>query len=421
MAMNVKTGLMRAGQCIAAMVAVTVVVAAEAKPIIIFNEDADHLMLSKRVHKDPARFEAQEFRQYFESVVGAGKVTHLFLNVNDRLANYPSEVLEPYWDCVKDPAVKTPQWVLAHKDAVDRGIDFVQIGCEVSRAHGAEPWLSIRMNDIHFVDDPAYHSNIGYWKRHPELWLDPASVTNGCTKGWWQRAYDYRKEPVQARMLAFIAEALARYDVDGVELDWMRFEYHVPRETARGEGAEALNRFMRRAKAVVDEAARRRGHAIRIAARVDSDPVSALNHGTDYRVWAKEGLMDWLIPCNFFATVDFELPFRKWEDEVKAINPKVLVIPGLDSGLMPNGNMERRNLTVDNYAAWGDKMYAAGAKGAYFFNLFCALEDEPGCDPNTGVWAFVTKEGFTPENIVKKPRFIPAGLKRECVLGGWCE
>lgn len=30
-------------------------------------------------------------------------------------------------------------------------------------------------------------------------------------------------------------------------------------------------------------------------------------------------------------------------------------------------------------------------------------------------------EGFTPENIVKKPRFIPAGLKRECVLGGWCE
>ena len=405
----------------AVFVALTVGLTAFAanNPIVVFNEDADNVM-RERWHRDPAHFTAEEFRDYYESIVGYGKVSHLFLNVNARLSAYPSKVLDNWWDGMKVPGVEVPLRVKAMKEAlVDRGIDQFQIAIDTCRAHGAEAWISLRMNDLHFSDNPKFFLGIGYWKQHPELWLDPSAATNGCTKGWWQSAYDYRKEPVQARMLAYLAEALERYDVSGVEFDWMRFEHHVPRATVRGEGAEALNRFMRRAKATVAAAAKRRGHAIKIAARVDTEPAAALNHATDYRVWAREGLIDWLIPCNFFETADFQLPFRKWEDELKALNPKVLVIPGIDKNVVPNDCGRHRDLTVENYAAWGERMFAAGAKGVYFFNLFCRPFLNPSL-PLGEVWDLITKEGFTPENLAKRAKFVPANVPRECVMSGWC-
>lgn len=388
------------------------------KPIIVYNEDSDNMM-NRRWHADPEHYTEQEIRDYIASVIAGGQVTHFFFCVDARTSAYPSKVFDNYWDCLDDPEVEPDQRIRPMKDLiVTQGVDQFAIGLGMCRAKGVSPWLSFRMNDIHFVDNPKFWINIGHWKRHPELWIDPSSATNGC-RGWWQRAYDYRKEEVQARMLAYIEEALGRYDPDGIELDWMRFEHHVPRETARGEGAEALNAFMRRARALVNAAAEHRGHPIQIAARVDSDPVSALNHGTDYRVWAKEGLMDWLIPCNFFSTVDFELPFAKWAEEVSRLNPDVLVLPGLDCGVLPDGKWPRRFLTADEYAAWGDRMYSQGAQGAYFFNLFCEPVDKPDLEKYES-WDLILHEGFTPENLARHPKSIPPNAPRECVMGGWC-
>ena len=395
----------------------TTLIAAALSTLILFNEDSDN-MAGPRWRKNAERMTEEDVRAYYEDVLGAGKVTHFLLCVNARASAYPSKVFDNYWDGVKDPDVKPDPRPLIMKDMFDRGVDKFAIGVEMCRAKGVQPWLSFRMNDIHFVTDKTFWLNFGHWKQHPELWIDPSSATNNAAWPWWPRAYDYRKEPVQARMLAYIEEALERYDVDGIELDWMRFEFHVPRETAHGEGAEALNRFMRRAREVVRRAEKRRGHRIQIAARVDSDPESALNHATDYRVWAKEKLIDLLIPCNFWATIDFELPFTAWRDELKALNPDVRVIPGLDCGVQEPGQ-KHRYATADEYAAWGDRMYSGGATGLYFFNLFCYPVDHPG-ETKGEVWDWVTKKGFTPESVAAHEKSMPKNAQRECVMNGWC-
>lgn len=397
----------------------TVMIATTLASLILFNEDSDNLV-NPCWRRNADRMTEEDVRTYYEDVLGAGKVTHFLLCVNARASAYPSKVFDNYWDCVKDPDVKLGTNVrpLIMKDMFDCGVDRFAIGVEMCRAKGVQPWLSFRMNDIHFVTDKTFWLNFGHWKAHPELWIVPSSASNAAERAWWPRAYDYRKEPVQARMLAYIEEALGRYDADGIELDWMRFEYHMPRDTVRGEGAEALNRFMRRAREVVRAAEKRRGHSIRIAARVDSDPESALNHGTDYRVWAREKLVDLLIPCNFFSTIDFELPFTVWRDEVKALNPDVRVIPGLDCGVTEPGR-KRRYATADEYAAWAGRMYSGGATGIYFFNLFCYPVDHPG-EPRGEVWDWVTKKGFTPESVAAHAKSVPKNALRECVTGGWC-
>ena len=41
-------------------------------------------------------------------------------------------------------------------------------------------------------------------------------------------------------------------------------------------------------------------------------------------------------------------------------------------------------------------------------------------DSKYEAWDLVTKEGFTPENLARHAKSIPAGAPRECVMGGWC-
>ena len=60
-----------------------------------------------------------------------------------------------------------------------------------------------------------------FWLAHPEYWRVP-----GSTSGWTDRAFDYAIPAVREHHMAFVRELLARYDADGLELDWMRFGYH---------------------------------------------------------------------------------------------------------------------------------------------------------------------------------------------------
>ena len=41
-------------------------------------------------------------------------------------------------------------------------------------------------------------------------------------------------------------------------------------------------------------------------------------------------------------------------------------------------------------------------------------------DSKYEAWDLVTKEGFTPENLARHAKSIPAGAPCECVMGGWC-
>ena len=387
-----------------------------AKPLIVFNDDVDVVMRAMKHANATNRCTKEMVEGYYSRIVDGGKVTHLLMNVNSRCSGYPSKVAPSYWAALDEPDMNHPVWVAAMRDlVVGQGVDVFLVGIDKCRAKGVSPWLSFRMNDCHYSFDRKYILNVGFWRDHPELWIDPSS-TNRANGAWGERAFDFRKPKVQEYTLAYLREALERYDVDGIELDWLRFSAHAPRKVARTEGAAALTAFTRKAKALVAEQEKRRGHKITIAARVESDPEMALNHSMDWRVWAKEGLVDWLIACNFWDTADFELPLARWTSELKAINPRLLLLPGLDCGIHLPGQ-GHRNMTVDEYAGWGDRMYGEGAKGIYFFNLFCEpYERHPA---KTETWELVTKEGFTPENLAKRKRTVPKNAPRECANGGW--
>ena len=372
--------------------------------ILVYNQDGTNFTAT---HGDD-QMTADGLRAFLGTVIGGGQVTHFFFNLTGQAASFDSKTIPPSWwrlDTVKgEPPVCPRRDLLLHRNGVDVGQVYVD-GC---RARKVSPWYSMRMNDVHCVDDPSWWGHSKFRLDHPEFWCVPHAKGNGP---WTRKALDYAHPEVRAYGLAFVKEVLERWDVDGLECDWMRFTEHL-RPGRQREDAHYLTEFMREVRKLTDAAAARRGHPVRIAARVASRPDAALAHGTDAVQWAKEGLVDWVIPCNFFSSVDFDLPCADWKRRLAAVNPKVLVLPGADTGVVERDpetgrNGPRRMMTVEEYRGFADRMHRQGADGIYIFNLFTYFEPAYKTTDRKP-WNFILNQGLEPAAIQDLPKSIPA-------------
>lgn len=122
----------------------------------------------------------------------------------------------------------------------ERGLDPYTVWIARCREKGISPWLSMRMNDIHSVDEPNSFMHSSFWREHPEFWRVP----NGSASPWQNRAMNYAHAEVRAHQMAFVGELLERYDPDGLELDWMRFGWHLTPGREQKEGRH-LAEFVR--------------------------------------------------------------------------------------------------------------------------------------------------------------------------------
>ena len=358
--------------------------------ITVFNQDSTNFVLT---HGDE-KMNAEGVKEYLDSVIGGGKITHFFISPNAQVALFDTKTLSPSWWRMDDTTVTWDDVPRRDYMLFTNGVDVIQVYIDGCRARGVSPWISMRMNDDHFAKNPKWWGHSRFWVDHPELRLKGRSC------------FDYRHKAVRDYHLAFVEEVLDRYDVDGFECDWMRFPSR--------QSKEALTEFMREVRNAAKAAAKRRGHAVLVSVRVDSRPERMAGWGTDVLTWAKEGLTDWIVPCNFFRSADMELPIAEWQRLVVAANPSVEVIPGTDSGVMTKASDgKRRMMTAAEYRGWADRMFKGGAKGVYLFNLFTFNETKSYRIVSREPWDFILKEGLTPESIKHKTTSIPADWVRE--------
>ena len=147
---------------------------------------------------------------------------------------------------------------LANTGGRPLGMQFDAVRCQRCRHHGVSPWISLRMNDVHFNDNLAHPF-------HGDLYHKPELFRQGHP-GYYARGLDYAHAEVRRHYRALIAETLQRYDIDGLELDFMREPYLFSKgeEQARGE---ILTQWLCKIRTLVEEAAARRGHGHRRRAR----------------------------------------------------------------------------------------------------------------------------------------------------------
>ena len=310
--------------------------------------------------------------RYVDVLAGAG-VNVLLCNTNARRTNYRSKVWEAFWDgydpdgpddqphltAVPPAQRKKYRKLIGNMLEVQRqGVDYPARVIERCRHHGVAPWISLRMNDVHENNNLAHPF-------HSPLWRKPELFRRGHP-GYYARALDYAHPQVREHYLALVVETLDRYDVAGLELDFLREPYLFSKGEEQA-GRKILTDWLREVRRLANAAAARRGHAVALGVRVPSCPDTALGLGLDAPTWANEGLVDLVVAAPRWATIEFAMPLDKWR---ALVGDRVTLAGGLEAHYSPCPGVRQRPVTLDEAAGAAVAVRSSGADAVYLFNYF---------------------------------------------------
>ncbi|MDX2042304.1 MAG: hypothetical protein SF097_13705 [Acidobacteriota bacterium] len=338
---------------------------------ISLNEDNSHFFSTRAGKKLDAEMVASWVDQYANT-----QVRELMLSPNAMRTSYASKAWEPIWKGY-DPAGAGDQPLLASTAPAARagarkwihtawqlhqnGIDPYQLWITRARKHGISSWISMRMNDVHDVDDERSYMHSDFWRQNPQFRRIDYRLDRSA-----DRAFDYGHKEVRDYHFTLIRELVERYDFDGLELDWMRFGFHFKPGHER-QGAELMTEFTADVRRLLNSWERRRGHKIRLGARVPSRPQTALGLGYDPAIWARRGLIDMLVVTPFWASIETDMPIELWRELLRGTS--VILAAGLEVLIRshPDSKQFQKN-TLETVRGAAASLLDRGADRIYLFN-----------------------------------------------------
>ena len=117
--------------------------------------------------------------------------------------------------------------------------------------------------------------------------------------------------------------------------------------------------------------------------------------------WAKEGLVDWLVPCPFWSSMDFDIPVELWKERIG--EAKVIITPGAEfnSRPWPGGKPVRNDVAA--LAGFAASAWQRGADGIYLFNWM-----DSGTRPvSESSYHDLMQRGLAPDVVVAQLRRVP--------------
>lgn len=285
------------------------------------------------------------------------------------------------------------RWAVNAQALFKQGIDPYAVWIRRCREKCVSPWVSIRMNDVHWVTVSNYFRNTTFCRTRRDLWRNPSA-----TGDWNDYCLDYRHQEVRDYTFAQIVEMLERWDVDGIELDWMRNPL-VFRKGHERSDAHFLAELMRRVRDKVREVSKLRGREIRLSVRLPRSPRLAVRAGFGVDVWLREDLVDLIIGSSIFWP-DPELPVAEWLAYIEKYNASVLFLPSIDCFQLPD---------IAHFRGMADCYYKGGAKGLYLFNApYCGKYDTDGRHHDEDTFGIVCHDGLSLGSIIGKPLKTPS-------------
>jgi hypothetical protein len=358
---------------------------------LVINEDNSHFFGTRSVDQ----MDMAHLLAFVDQYAGT-QVSHLFLCPNSMRTSYRSKVWDPIWEIgsQKFDGPRGENWAKTAHALDEKGINPYTVWIARSREKGISPWITMRMNDIHSVHETCNFMHSTFWLKHPEYWRVPGSDWD-----WIGRAFDYGHKEVREHHMTLIREYLELFDIDGLELDWMRFGFHFKPGHER-EGAEILTEFMREVREMTNLWSGRRGHPIRLGARVPARPMTAKGLGMDAVRWVREGLIDMLVPTPFFSSADTDIPLELWQDLFGPAGEKITLAAGLEILLRPYPAAEHRLNDLESVRGFAAAMLDRGADQIYLFNYM----DYETTVENPADYQAIIRECARLETVLDKPR-----------------
>ncbi len=322
---------------------------------VMVNRDPNWIYVVKGDSKEEC---SANFARYISQYEGA--VTDVMLGMLEQTAMVPSKSF--MWRGEKflqkkenGHDVNYPEFANLYKAYTEYGFDGVQIFIDEMRKLGIRPWLTFRMNDSHFPDEETSFL-------HSDMFYEEKAAGHTVTKryGYYGNLFSFRYDRYKNAVLGYIGELLEKYDVFGIELDFMREIYCFDYIGDPDGIQEIMLDYFREIKKLVVTAEKRLGHDLKVSLRICRDPDDAYDFGFDVKTMVEEGLVDVVVPTAHYACTDSAMPMRKWR---RLLGDKAALIGGIET----NNYMNTVN-TAEHSKAYAASFYAQGADGIYFNN-----------------------------------------------------
>ncbi|MCX6992858.1 MAG: hypothetical protein NT011_06915, partial [Kiritimatiellaeota bacterium] len=318
---------------------------------IIFNNDADDALIVPRDW--PATAESM-LKLRTTALVGSQVDTIFYCSLQGPMSLHRTKVgelmtanaSEYYTEGDLGKYFATRRSIIG--DLVAQGTDPLQVMVDFCRGHGIEVFCSMRMNDTH---DGAHRPDHPYpWfarfkREHPECLV--GSFESPPQLGSWT-AFDYGQPAVRDLTFRRLEEVCQNYDLDGIELDYLRHALLFKSVAWGGQASQAERDMMTFCRAI----------------------------GLDLEKWLAEGLVDMLTVTCYFQ-------LNPWEYSVKLGHKYgVPVYAGLSESRVRAGSAPGwppdfvRNSNL-SYRGRAMQAWQSGVDGIYMFNYF---------DPNAPGW-----------------------------------
>ena len=259
-------------------------------------------------------------------------------------------------------------------DFIAQGTDPLEIVVEFCHANGIEVFWSMRMNDVHDAWGAWYSPFLfpPLKKAHPE-YLMGTEEDRPVNGGW--TAVDFGHEEIRDLAFRFFEEVCQNYDVDGVQLDFMRhlayFKAHANGGSVGEEELGMMTGLLARIRRMADEVGAKRGRPILISVRVPDSVELCKAVGLDVVRWIEQDLIDLLVVSGYFR-------LNPWESSVELGHQfGVPVYPCLSETRLKDEQGRRVRASNESYRARAMEAWQAGVDGIYMFNFF---------NPNSPLW-----------------------------------
>ncbi|NOZ22424.1 MAG: hypothetical protein GXP25_15190, partial [Planctomycetes bacterium] len=373
---------------------------------VLYSNDTVNVVSCARPEKIEAGFESEAERgePFRPEMLEAGVDE---AGAADAHMLQPGNGWVPWWRSKVYPADAHYRWFMKKTglpvDSIGKymmgGGDLVQVFVNRCRQRGIAPFVSLRMNDYHGSEHADFLVDLisggampkGYtfggihraaqsrfYLEHPQyrIGADPEAYVNCADRLAYiremgtrytlrnVRVFNWAIPEVRDHKFAFIKELCEGYDIDGLELDFMRhFRYFRPEETTREKRVKIMTGFVAGVRRLLDRTAKpaqKRWLCVRVPFRLAAhDPM-----GIDLRMWVDAGVDMVNLSCHYTTAQQSDLP------AVCRMIPDAAVYLELTYTNLRYGEPSiHRKMSDEQFCTAAHLACARGAAGVSFFNF----------------------------------------------------
>ncbi|MGE4489588.1 MAG: hypothetical protein AB7E95_08600 [Kiritimatiellales bacterium] len=340
---------------------------------VLYSDDTTNILTCESpFHQDGQSISMNMLDAVVDETAGTGIDVHML---------QPGFTWVPFWQSKILPVEKHAEWwnktypdvggVSGYLQMVLDGHDFVRQFVARCNQDGLVPFVSIRLNDKHLLNEIFDPKSTGRSVHISKYYIDHLDYRIGDDKNdTYQRVHNWAIPEVREYKYQFIKEICENYDIAGLELDFLRHpSFFRLYETSENERKQIMTDFVRRVRVLLDNTARNGKHrwlSVRVPQYLESCGIL----GVDYKGFEAAGVDIFNISGYYFTSQQGDIrqiaelipDSAKYQELTHCAAIGQIVANGID-------NFDFRRTTDEQFYTTAHLAYQAGFDGVSTFNF----------------------------------------------------